>query len=313
MKKVFVLGSINMDLVMETDRMPLLGESVIGSGFLANQGGKGANQAVACAKLGCDCTFLGAVGRDSNGVQLLESLRGFDVKTDGVQESDCYSGTCIILFDRSQRDNLLVVDPGANMHIDPAQVSAYLRQHAKAGDIFITQLETNLDAVETGLAVSKELGLFTVLNPAPARTVGNEILQHVDLIVPNETETLALTGITPDTEEAVWQVYRHFAQLGVAQMIITLGKRGSVHVWGDHLAWHGAKTVEAVDTTSAGDTFIGAVCAQLSAGVTIEEAIDYAAVCSAITVSRRGAAISIPTVAEVEQYLRNAEKGVNYV
>ena len=306
MKKVFVLGSVNMDLVMEMERMPLLGESVIGNGFLANQGGKGANQAVACAKLGCNCTFLGAVGRDDYGDKLLESLQSFGVKTDGVQRSETYSGTCIILFDRSQRDNLLVVDPGANMRVNPAEVTTYLKRHASGGDIFITQLETNLDAVEKALAAAKEIGMFTVLNPAPARPIGREILQHVDLIVPNETETMALTGIAPNGEQEVREVYRQFASQGVRQMIITLGKRGCVHVCGDELQWHSARTVCAVDTTSAGDPFIGAVCAQLCQDVPIADAIGYASVCSAITVSRRGAAVSIPTAEEVEQYMCNA-------
>lgn len=306
MKKVFVLGSVNMDLVMEMERMPLLGESVIGNGFLANQGGKGANQAVACAKLGCNCTFLGAVGRDDYGDKLLASLQSFGVKTDGVQRSETYSGTCIILFDRSQRDNLLVVDPGANMRVNPAEVTTYLKRHASGGDIFITQLETNLDAVEKALAAAKEIGMFTVLNPAPARPIGREILQHVDLIVPNETETMALTGIHPNTEQEVREVYRQFASQGVRQMIITLGKRGCVHVCGEKVQWHSARTVCAVDTTSAGDTFIGAVCAQLCQDVPIADAIGYASVCSAITVSRRGAAVSIPTAEEVEQYMCNA-------
>lgn len=307
MRKVFVLGSINMDLVMEMERMPLLGESVIGSGFLSNQGGKGANQAVACAKLGCDCTFLGAVGRDDYGDKLLASIQGFGVKTDGVQRSETYSGTCVILFDKSQRDNLLVVDPGANMQIDPVAVTAYLKQHAASGDVFITQLETNPDAVEKALETAREIGMFTVLNPAPARLIGKEILQYVDLIVPNETETASLTGIAPDTEQQVQEVYRQFASYGVKQMIITLGKQGCVHVCGDQLWWHGARTVCAVDTTSAGDTFIGAVCAQLCRNVPIADAIEYATACSAITVSRRGAAVSIPTAEEVEQYLRNVQ------
>ena len=182
-----------------------------------------------------------------------------------------------------------------------------MEQQSAQQTVCISALETNLDALEAGLAVARELGMFTVLNPAPARTVGSAILQYVDLIVPNETETLALTGITPDTEENVCRIYQHFTQLGVSQMIITLGKRGCVHASGENLVWHAAKTVEAVDTTSAGDTFIGAVCARLSVGEKIEDAIDYAAICSAITVSRRGAAISIPTATEVEQYLHNAK------
>ena len=148
--------------------------------------------------------------------------------------------------------------------------------------------------------------MFTVLNPAPARPIGKEILQHVDLIVPNETETTALTGINPKTEQEVREVYRQFATHGVKQLIITLGKRGCVHVCGDELQWHSARTVNAVDTTSAGDTFIGAVCTQLCRNIPIADAIEYASACSAITVSRRGAAVSIPTAEEVEQYWRNA-------
>ena len=305
MKKVFVLGSINMDLVMEMERMPLLGESVIGSGFLANQGGKGANQAVACAKLGCDCTFIGAVGKDDYGDKLLASIQSFGVKTDGVQRSETYSGTCMILFDKSQHDNLLVVDPGANMQINPAAVMAYLKQYAVSGDIFITQLETNLDAVEKALVEAKEIGMFTVLNPAPARPIGRQILQYVDLIVPNETETFVLTGIEPNTEQDIMETYRWFAADGVKQMIITLGKRGSVYVCGDILRWQPARLIQAVDTTSAGDTFIGAVCSQLCRDIPMDRAMEYGSVCSAITVSRRGAAMSIPTVKEVETFLVN--------
>lgn len=308
MKKVFVLGSINMDLVMETERMPVLGESAIGSGFLSNQGGKGANQAVACAKLGCDCTFIGAVGRDDYGDKLLASVQCFGVKTEGVQRVEAHSGTCIILLDRSRQDNLLVVDPGANMQIDGNVAADYLRKHAQSGDILITQLETNLDAVEKAVSIAKELGMFVVLNPAPARPVGREILQHIDLIVPNETETAILTGITPDTEKEILEVYRRFSAEGVKQMIITLGKRGSVYAFRDTLYWQSARRVEAVDTTAAGDTFIGAVCALLCRDVPIVQAMNYGSLCAAITVSRRGAAVSIPTEEEVEQYLQEEER-----
>lgn len=304
MKKVFVLGSINMDLVMETERMPLIGESVIGSGFMSNQGGKGANQAVACAKLGCDCTLIGAVGKDTYGDQLLDSIRSFGVSTDGVVRSESYSGTCMILFDRSRQDNLLVVDAGANMKLEPDRIESYLRTYASDGDIFITQLEVNSDAVERAVAVAKRIGMFVVLNPAPARAVGEEILRNVDLIVPNETEARSLSGIAPDTEDNVKDIYRYFAAQGVDQLIITLGKRGCVHVRADKAEWHPARPSVAVDTTSAGDTFIGAVCARLCKGADMREAIDYASVCSAITVSRRGAAVSIPTAEEVEEYLQ---------
>ncbi len=303
MKKVYVLGSINLDLVMQMERMPKLGESVIGSGFFANQGGKGANQAVACSKLGCDCTFLGSVGKDENATKLLSSIHSYGVKTDAVQFSDFPSGTCIILFDLTKQDNLLVVDPGANMHVDPNFITSYLRDHASLGDLFVTQLETNLTAVEAGLSVAKELGLFTVLNPAPARTLPASILENVDLIVPNETEAFALTGVLPDSDENILEIFRQLSSLGAKELIITLGRNGSVHVRNQLITHYSATVATAVDTTSAGDTFIGAICAQLSKGISLEEAIPFASSCAAITVSRRGAAVSIPTEAEVQQLL----------
>lgn len=284
---------------METERMPQLGESVVGNGFMANQGGKGANQAVACAKLGAECTFLGAIGDDEHGGKLCLSLKRYNVRTEGLQYVPQNSGTCMILFDKSRHDNLLVVDLGANMCVEGEKTAAYLREHAKNGDILITQLEINADAIAQTVAAAKQLGMFVVLNPAPARKIGEEILQYVDLIVPNETEAATLAGIAPDTDENVMAIYR---ALGVRYMIITLGKHGSVYVCGDQVQRYAAKTVRAVDTTAAGDTFIGALCTQLCNGADIARAIEYATLCSAITVSRRGAAVSIPTAEEVKKY-----------
>lgn len=300
MKRIFVLGSINMDLVMETERMPQLGESVIGNGFMANQGGKGANQAVACAKLGANCTFLGAIGDDEHGQKLISSLKRYGVGTDGVQYALQNSGTCMILFDKSRHDNLLVVDLGANMYVDGEKTAAYLREHARSGDVLITQLEINTDAIAQTIAVAKQIGMMVVLNPAPAREIGQEILRYVDLIIPNETEATALSGIAPDTEENVLAIYN---TLGVAHLIITLGKRGSVYVHADRVQHYAARIVQAVDTTAAGDTFIGALCAEVCDGADISQAIEYATACSAITVSRRGAAVSIPTAEEVKKYI----------
>lgn len=307
MKKVFVLGSINTDLVMETYRMPLPGESVVGSGFVSNQGGKGANQAVACAKLGCECMFLGAVGNDSYGKKLVESLQQFDVDTSGVQIVKKNSGTCVIILDKEKNDNYLVVDLGANLCVNDKSIIKFLTENAKEGDIFLTQLEVNLNAVETAVKTAKQLGMFVTLNPAPAAKIGGEILDFVDLIVPNETEAFTLTGIKPETEADVLKIYSFFQKYHIKELLITLGKRGSVYVCQGRTVWHEAHCVNAVDTTSAGDTFIGAICVQLCKGFAMSEAIGYATACSAITVSRKGAALSIPTQQEVEEYLKNTK------
>lgn len=206
----------------------------------------------------------------------------------------------MILFDKSRHDNLLVVDLGANMYVDGEKTAAYLREHARSGDVLITQLEINTDAIAQTIAVAKQIGMMVVLNPAPAREIGQEILRYVDLIIPNETEATALSGIAPDTEENVLAIYN---TLGVAHLIITLGKRGSVYVHADRVQHYAARIVQAVDTTAAGDTFIGALCAEVCDGADISQAIEYATACSAITVSRRGAAVSIPTAEEVKKYI----------
>ncbi len=302
MRRVFVLGSINMDLTMYAGRMPRLGESVVGHGFVATQGGKGANQAAACAKLGCECHFLGAVGTDAFGADLVRSLADYGIVTDAVRRrKGVGSGTCMIIVDEKAKDNFLLVDLGANAQVDAGQVVKYLKENASAGDLFVTQLEINLDAVAAGCAAAKEMGMYVILNPAPAAKVGSEILSRVDLIVPNETEAEFYTGIRIETQADAQAVGEYFRRRGPKETIVTLGARGCVYAAEWKIKFFPAERAEAVDPTSAGDTFIGGLAAKLCRGETIETAIAYAAKCSAITVTRRGAAVSIPTAREVEE------------
>ena len=302
MRRVFVLGSINMDLTMYAGRMPKLGESVLGHGFAAAQGGKGANQAAACAKLGCECHFLGAVGEDSFGADLVRSLSGYGVLTAAVQRrKKVGSGTCMIIVDEKAKDNYLLVDLGANAQVNAGRVVGYLRENASAGDLFLTQLEINPDAVAAGCAAAKELGMYVILNPAPAANVGPEILSYVDLIVPNETEAEFFTSRRIETEADAEAVGEYLRRMGAKETIVTLGARGCVYAAEGRTKFYPAQRAEAVDPTSAGDTFIGGLAAKLCRGETMEAAIGYAAKCSAITVARRGAAASIPTAREVEE------------
>lgn len=305
--KVFVLGSINADYVMTTDRIPKAGESVMGKQFQVNQGGKGANQAVACAKLGCPCELIGAVGSDAVSQVLLSSVSSYGVETRAVRRLKGASGACMIVLDEREKENYLLVAPGANDKVDAKFVCSYLRANAKRGDIFITQLEVNRNAVSAACRTAKEAGMYVILNPAPAAPIGEEILSFVDLVVPNETEAEFLTGKAVATEEDARSAYLVFAKYGVGKMIVTLGARGCVYADAEGVRFFPAVKTAAVDPTSAGDTFIGAIAARLCRGESAGKAIPYAALCSAVTVSRRGAAESVPTEAEIEKILDGKE------
>lgn len=300
MKKVFVFGSINADLVTTIPRMPMAGETLRGDDFIVNQGGKGANQAVACKKLGCESVrFIGAVGDDMFGKMLLDSLRSYGVDCRSVSmKSGEKSGVCTILLDESKRDNFLVLASGANESVTGDDVKEVLRSYSCAGDIFISQLEVNLNAVEEGFAAAKLHGMYTILNPAPAVKIGAGILKNVDLLVLNETECELISGISAETESDAQKVREYFLSFGVKETIITLGCRGSYYVK-DRVIYCPSKKVRAVDTTSAGDTFIGALAMRKAAGFEIADSLEFATLCSSITVSRKGAAVSIPTREEV--------------
>ena len=306
MKKVFVFGSINMDLVIETESLPKVGESVIGDNFITNQGGKGANQAVASRKLGCETFFIGAIGKDSFGKELKESIESYGVNTDGLQIVDnTPSGSCMIIVGKKEKDNMLVVNLGANNKIDPDKAIEYIKSNAKKNDIFITQLEGDLNTIEKVSKFAKDFGLYTVLNPAPAKELSTEFLSNFNLVIPNETEAEKITGIKVNSDEDAKKVFESFKKMGVSELIITLGGDGSVYLKDDYFMHFRSYSKEVIDTTSAGDTFIGALCSKLSKGETIENSIPFASKCSAITVSRRGAAVSIPTLDEVYKIFGN--------
>lgn len=303
MNTVFVLGSINTDLVISAPRMPLIGESLKGSGFLCSQGGKGANQAVACKKLGCESVvFIGAVGRDRFGDDLLESLRSHGVDTACVARLEgSGSGACVIILDERTHDNLLIVDPGANEGVDRATLQTCL-DRGRAGDLFVTQLEVNLDAVELGLALAKKKGMFTVLNPAPVTPVPEEIYKNTDLLVLNETEALLLAGVDVADSVKAGACADFFRDRGVGEVLITLGSRGCFYCNGREVVPCPAEKATAVDPTSAGDTFIGALVSKKARGEPIADALTFASAAAAIAVSRKGALASIPTLQEVTAY-----------
>lgn len=301
MRKTFVLGSINVDMTIATDRLPMIGESKPAHDFMMTQGGKGANQAIAAKRLNenGEVFFIGAIGNDKNGEFVKKSLEKDNINIDGLQIVDNVStGVCVIILDESQKDNLLLIDKGANEYINTNDALTFLTNNANKGDIFISQLETNLDVVEQCMSEAKKIGMFAILNPAPACNLNKDIYKYVDLIVPNTTETKLLTDIDVKNDVDIKNVYNFF---NVPNLIITLGSKGSAYFDGKELIKHEAIKCDVVDTTCAGDTFIGALASKYAQGVEIKSALDFARRCSSITVSRKGSSVSIPYEYEMKE------------
>jgi ribokinase len=294
---IFVLGSLNMDYAAAVVRLPEKGETVLASEFNCSAGGKGLNQAVAAAKLGGDVSMIGKAGGDENGKTLVKTLRGYGVKDDFVSIApDKKSGTAMIAIQGG--DNRIIVAKGANGCLSGSDAAAALKT-AKKGDILLCQLEIPVAVVEYAFTEAKKKGMLTVLNPAPAAVLSDSLYKNTDIIAPNETETEALTGIDPADILNTALAVKEFYKKGVKNVVITLGARGSVVSEGQTLTEIDCEKVKAKDTTAAGDTYIGALCARLSKGDDIVAAARYASRAAGITVQRKGAAESIPTEAEL--------------
>jgi ribokinase len=302
MGQVFVAGSINMDVVATADRHPRVGETVPGKAVLYFPGGKGANQAVAAAKSGAPTSLIGRLGTESFGrdVRVFLALQGVDLSL--VRETpQAHTGTAIITVARA--DNTIVVIPGANALVEPADVATLA---LTAGDVAVSQFEIPLATVGAFFARAHAVGATTILNPAPAVPFDRGVLDLVDVLILNETELGALTDTKlRDSDDAGdFASAARSLQAGDGQVIcVTLGKRGVLAlVNGEPLVVPG-RAVKAVDTTGAGDCFVGAVAAQLATGKSMQAALAYANAAASICVQRMGAAPSMPTADEVNAVL----------
>lgn len=302
MKKVVVLGSLNMDLSIACDRMPENGETRNGYGFLMNPGGKGGNQAVAAARATSETCMIANIGNDAFGIQLKDALRTYDVNVHYVRECPLSSGIAVIL--RSDHDNRIILDHGANHTMSCTFVTSALTRMAQEGDIFLTQLENNLSAVACGLKTAKEKGMYTIFNPAPALALPKEIFEDVDLFVVNQSECQTMCGIYPEDEVSIRHALHAFLVLG-CDVIITLGKQGSAaYVKETHYRLQ-AYQVDVRDTTGAGDTYVGVLCAMLAQEESMDIALQYANAASALAVMKEGAQCSIPSKTEIEQFIKD--------
>jgi len=296
--RVFVAGSINMDVVATADRHPRIGETVAGKAVLYFPGGKGANQAVAAAKLGAPTTLIGRVGSDAFGRELRTFLAVQGVDLSLVKDTpEAHTGTAIITL--ANADNTIVVVPGANALVNADDVTAPMLE---SGDIAVSQFEIPLSAVSAFFRRARAAGTTTILNPAPAIEFGAELLDLVDILVLNETELGLLTKTElRDTDDPARFIEAAHGLSATSNRIIcvTLGKRGVLALIDGEASIIAGRAVKAVDTTGAGDCFVGAVAAQLAAGKPVRDALAYANAAASICVQRMGAAPSMPTAAEV--------------
>jgi ribokinase len=299
---IVVVGSLNMDLVTYTGRMPVTGETIIGKSFRQIPGGKGANQAAAIAKLGAEVKMIGCVGCDGMGNALLESLQNDGVDVTMVKRLDGIStGIASITVDSSGNNSIIVV-PGANGRLSVEDLQAFLDAF-KNSEIVVAQLEVSMETVSHAIKTAKQLGKLTILNPAPAAELEDELLSNVDILVPNETELELLSGVQIHNEADLERAARLLIDKGVNELIVTLGSKGCVHFNKCGSKAYPAYKVDAIDTTAAGDSFIGALAAAISEGKNLEEAIRFAAAVGALTVTREGAQSSLPMRKEVEAFI----------
>lgn len=299
MSKVVVFGSLNMDLSIESDHMPALGETILGRCFITNPGGKGANQAVAAAKLGAPVTMLGAVGDDAFGDQMIAALAEHGVQCERiVRAQGCPTGVAVIT--RVQGDNFITIDSGANFDTGIEDVRAALDDIAEGGDVFLCQLECDFETTMEALKDAHDRGMYTVINPAPAQKLPDWVLPYLDLVVVNEGECELLTGIYPEDEDLARTAMQKLVDAGVGTVAVTLGERGSMILSHGKLLVSAPPKVQAVDTTCAGDTYIGALVAGYSRGLTIEAALEVATKASAMATTKVGAQQSIPLLGDVK-------------
>jgi ribokinase len=303
MKKVIVVGSLNIDLTIRVDKIPSEGETIQGHEFLINTGGKGGNQAVAAVKSGAETFLVGSIGVDAFGNTILESFKNYGINTDSIQvHQNEYTGLAMIICNNS--DNRIILNPGANFSLDFSYAKDKLCEFAHNGDLFITQFENDIETTLKLLEYAKEIGMTTILNPAPAKVFSDKFYKYIDILVLNQSECEVLTNIYPTNQEECERIGTILRSKGVDNVVITLGKVGSVTITSKEVIKIDAYKVETVDSTAAGDTFIGAMAAKLSFESSFKEALEYATKASALTVTRKGAQISIPSSEEVNKFFK---------
>jgi ribokinase len=300
---VLVVGSANMDMVVTTDRFPYPGETIFGKKFQTYSGGKGANQAVGCAKLGIKTYFIGKFGNDDFGETLSKNMRKDGVDLDHIfideQES---TGTALITVDNEGQNEIIVIS-GSNMKLSPSDIENKVKLFGKV-KVVLAQLEIPIETVIKAAELCKMEGSVFILNPAPACHLSDELLKHIDFLTPNELELELISGMNVTDEESACKASRILLDRGVRNVIVTMGPIGSIWVTENKVIKSPALKVHAVDTTGAGDAFNGALAFSLAKGINPEKSIEFANKVASISVTRKGAQSSMPFYNEIELILK---------
>lgn len=301
--KILVIGSISMDLVVRTSKFPRNGETVIGSGFHRSPGGKGANQAVAAARMGADVTIIGKLGSDEFGDALLNVLNNEGVNTKFVlRDAKVPTGVALINLDKSGNNRISVV-PGANMQYSPEELIE-LEDQIKGYDIILLQLEMDMTLVTTAIDLASKHHVPVILNPAPIRDLPDELLNKVTYLTPNETEAETLTGVRINELDDAYRSADILLEKGIKNTIITLGAKGALIAGKmEKKKYLPGFSVSVVDSVAAGDSFNGALAYALVKGESVYQAVGFANAVGALTVTKQGAIPSLPKLEEVASYL----------
>ena len=304
MKNIIVLGSINMDLVVQTERAPRGGETLSGTSFQTIPGGKGANQAVAIARQGGAISMIGRVGNDGFGKELLNKLKENNVNIDHVKEDEsCSTGVAMIIVEKNGQNRIIIV-PGANGKVVNEDIDSAkgLFDH---GGFLVTQLETPLSTVAYAIELAKKKNIKTVLNaaPAPDKPLDREFLKGIDYLLVNETEAQMISGKTVDNLDSALNAAQELNKQTNGCIILTLGEKGSVTADGNSV-WHTPSfKINAIDTTAAGDSFTGGLVSALQQGLSLKEAVIHANAAGALAACKLGAQPSLPTLSEIKEFL----------
>ncbi len=297
--RIVVVGSFAVGLTMKTDRFPSSGETVLGSGYRTDHGGKGSNQAVGCARLGAKVTFVARIGKDPFGEMALVLYKAEGVDITWVKPSaERLTGVSFILVKPESGENCIVLDPGANDLLSGEDVAASEAALASA-QVVLTQLEIPAHAAGAAMALGRAHGAITILNPAPARPLHPEVLENVDILTPNEAEAKVLLGYQPEAEISPLELARELLQRGPRNVVVTLGEQGALIATPTLEKRVAPIKVPIVDTTGAGDAFNAGLAVALTYGADLEVAVNLAVIAGGLAVTKDGVIPALPRLGEV--------------
>jgi ribokinase len=303
--KITVMGSFVVDLTARTPHLPVTGETVKGSSFKTGPGGKGSNQGVAAQRAGADVTMITKVGKDAFGKIALDNFKNEKIDTRYIFEDENHeTGAALIMVDETTGENKILVVLGACEHITDNDIET-ARYSLENTELFLTQLETNIDAVEKAIEIAYKKGVKIVLNPAPVQPISDELLKKIDILIPNEIEASILTGIKINNNSDIKRAADVFLQKGVKNVIITLGSSGVYARTKEKEMFIPAVPVKVVETTGAGDAFNGGFVTSLAEGKDFFEAVKFGNIAGALSVTKLGTAPAMPYRDEIELYLKN--------